>query len=200
MHSPASGSPALPPHRPDLLYVGNFAYQPNQDAAHWLVSEIFPRITATIPDATLAVVGPNPPDWLAREAAREPRLHVPGFVPELMPWIDAAKVVVCPLRVGGGVKVKVLEALACGKVLVTTPVGGQGLGHLPIDAFRSCSDTASVAAACSEFLSSPVLRAEQQQRAQAAARRLPTWDSAADDLAALWEKAMVSHPRTAETV
>src|SRR5205085_4557180 len=97
-----------------------------------------------------------------------------------------ADVVLCPLRVGGGVKVKVLEALRAGKAIVSTPVGCQGLG-----AARRAVDVASTAehfaAATAALLNDASARARAEARAAAA--QLPTWDAAADALADCWERA-----------
>ena len=90
-----------------MLFVAALGYGPNLDAARLLVTEVFPAVLRHCPDATLAIVGSDPPGWLVAAAHREPRLTVTGWVPDVGPWLDAAEVVVCPLTVGGGVKVKV---------------------------------------------------------------------------------------------
>jgi Glycosyl transferases group 1 len=69
---------------------------------------------------------------------------VTGWVPDVAPWLDAAQIVVCPLMVGGGVKVKVLEALARGCAVVATPIALQGLRHLPPDAVMECADLPAI--------------------------------------------------------
>lgn len=125
------GTWSLVPKPLELLMVGNLAYQPNQDAAEQLLKDILPRVRSECPDTTLAIVGDGPPSWLVEAAVNDCRLIVSGRVPDVVPWLDAAKVVVCPLRVGGGIKVKVMEALARGRAVVTTPIGAQGLRELP---------------------------------------------------------------------
>jgi glycosyltransferase involved in cell wall biosynthesis len=171
----------------ELLFVGNFAYLPSQDAARWLLTTIFPVVALTRPATTLTFVGSAPPSWLHQAACHNLRIRVTGHVPDLAPWLDAADVVVCPLRVGGGIKVKVLEALNRGRAVVTTPVGSQGLEALPVDAIIVRQDASSLADACLLLLASPQMRRHQQDRALQAARLLPTWDLAADALAAAWE-------------
>ncbi len=179
-----------------LLFVANLAYQPNEDAAHLLVTEIFPEVLHHCPGATLVIVGPSPPRWLQDVARCQPRIRVTGWVPDIAAWLDAAEVVVCPLRVGGGVKVKILEALARGRAVVTTPIGLQGLSHLPAGAAIECRDLATIIEACVTLLTYPEERHRQQVRAAAAAKQLPTWDEAADMLASAWT--MLAAPPTPE--
>lgn len=112
-------------------------------------------------------------------------MTVTGWVPDVAPWLDAAQVVVCPLTVGGGVKVKVLEALARGCAIVANPIALQGLRHLPPDAAVECSDAHSISDACACLLTCPQKRDRQRARA---AQHLPSWDLAADILANTWHE------------
>lgn len=169
-----------------LLFVGNFAYAPNLDAARVLVTEVLPAVASQLPDTRLTVVGANPPAWLARAAHSDSRITVTGWVPDLAACLDSADVVVCPLRIGGGVKVKVLEALQRAKAVVTTPVGAQGLDRVRDSSVVVRETPAALASACGLLLTSREARRAQEQRALAAARSLPTWDDAADALATCW--------------
>jgi len=137
-----------------LLFVAALGYEPNQETARLLLTEIFPAVLRRSPDATLAVVGSAPPRWLQEAAHREPRLTVTGWVPDVAPWLDAADVVVCPLAVAGGVKVKVLGALARDWAIVATPVALQGLRRLPAGAVVERADPCGFAEACIRLLAS----------------------------------------------
>jgi glycosyltransferase involved in cell wall biosynthesis len=112
-------------------------------------------------------------------------------------WLDAADVVVCPLRIGGGVKVKILEALARGCAIVTTPIGMQGLRYLPGNAVVECRDLSAVADACAQLLASPARREQLRERAAQAATLLPTWDEAAAELDAAWTTLAAASPYAA---
>jgi polysaccharide biosynthesis protein PslH len=169
-----------------LLFVAALGYGPNVTAARFLVADIFPEILSRCPNATLAIVGSDPPGWLVDSARREPHLTVTGWVPDVARWLDAAQVVVCPLTVGGGVKVKVLEALARGCAIVATPIALQGLRHLLPDAVVECADLSAFADACVRLLGSPSEQERQRARAAQAARYLPSWDLAADVVADAW--------------
>ncbi|MGH3801405.1 MAG: glycosyltransferase family 4 protein [Pseudonocardiaceae bacterium] len=111
-----------------LLFISNLGYEPNLQAVRLLLADIFPQVLRRCPDATLAIVGSDPPEWLVKAAGRESRVTVTGWVPDVAPWLDAAHVVVCPLAVGGGVKVKVLEALARG--CAVTPGANSPAPHM----------------------------------------------------------------------
>jgi glycosyltransferase involved in cell wall biosynthesis len=173
--------PALPGHR--LVFVGNFAYGPNAEATRDLLDRILPAVRAAVGAVSLALVGAAPPAWLLRAAVADPGLEVTGAVPDVGPWLRAATVVVAPLWVGGGVKVKVIEALAFKKAVVTTAVGARGL---PAGSVVRADGPAEFVAAVVELLRSEPRRREQEARAREAVGRLPSWDHAAELLAACW--------------
>ena len=108
-----------------LLFVGNFAYPPNQDAARILLNTIMPAIWRDMPQARLQLVGVNPPDWL--RATSETRVQVTGRVPDVQPWLAKATLFICPLRIGAGLKNKLLEALAMGVPVLATPLAAAGI-------------------------------------------------------------------------
>jgi glycosyltransferase involved in cell wall biosynthesis len=120
----------LGPGEPDggLLFVGDFVHPPNVDAALRLATSIFPGITRSHPACVLYVIGNAPPRNLV--AAAPPGVIVTGWVPEIETYLERAAIVVAPLRQGGGMRVKVLEALAAGKALVASPLAAEGLDVL----------------------------------------------------------------------
>ncbi len=179
---------------PSIVYVANFGYQPNVDGALFLLSEIFPRIAARAPRIKLFLVGNAPPPEVVDAARSWRNVVVTGRVPAVEPYIDAADIVVCPLRIGGGIKVKVLEALSRGKAIVSTTIGVQGLpGAERAMVVRDLP--ASFASACIRLLTNPAARQRLERRAHAFARSLPTWEHAADALRACYAEAL-SRPTT----
>ena len=113
------------PGQPRLVFIGNFMHPPNVDAAIRLTDTIFPAVRARVPGSVLRIVGAHPPpDLLAR--ARD-GIEVTGRVPDVAPWLNAAALVVVPLHLGGGMRVKVVEALAYGKAVVASPRALEGL-------------------------------------------------------------------------
>jgi glycosyltransferase involved in cell wall biosynthesis len=125
VHPPEAEGPGFA-QRSGALFVGNFRHSPNVDAALFLAREIWPRVRAALPGATLTLAGDAPPPEVVALAGED--VVVTGWVPEVAPHLDAARVSVAPLRFGAGVKGKIGEALAHGLPVVTTAVGGEGMG------------------------------------------------------------------------
>jgi glycosyltransferase involved in cell wall biosynthesis len=113
------------PAEPVALFTGTFDYPPNAEALAWLLSGIWPRVLERRADARLLVVGRDVPERLAAQAG--PSVQVAGWVPEMQPWFDRARVVIVPMRSGGGTRLKVLDGLASGRPLVTTTMGAEGV-------------------------------------------------------------------------
>ncbi|MDQ7035855.1 MAG: glycosyltransferase family 4 protein, partial [Anaerolineae bacterium] len=108
-----------------LLFVGNYDYEPNRDAARLLAETIFPAIQQQVPAAKLQIVGNAPPPEL--QAFASVHIDITGRVADVRPYLSQATVFVCPLRVGAGIKNKVLEALAMGLPTVATPLSVDGI-------------------------------------------------------------------------
>ena len=111
-----------------ILYVGNFAYYPNVDAAIYLIDHIFPYIKNKYPEMKLYFVG-NESDKILSKYKNDD-IFIMGTVDDVSPFYINARLCVFPLRIGGGIKVKVLEALALGRFVVTTPIGAQGIANI----------------------------------------------------------------------
>ena len=172
---------------PAVVFVGNFAYQPNVDAALQLGREIWPLVLRRVPRARLYLVGNAPPPELGVLASSAAGVTVTGPVPAVEPFLEAADVVALPLRVGGGVKVKMLEALAAGRAVVTTSTGAQGLGVVG-HAFVVADDPARFAEEVTGLLEDRARRGRLEASARHAARALPTWDAAAAALRECYEE------------
>jgi polysaccharide biosynthesis protein PslH len=112
-----------PPAR--LVFVGNFGHPPNQDAAERLIRGIFPLVLERAPETWLTVVGPEPAAALIGTDGGH--ITITGAVPDTAPYLNQAALVVVPLRIGGGIRVKVLEALGAGKAVVASPLAAEGL-------------------------------------------------------------------------
>jgi len=110
-----------------LVFVGAMTHQPNVDAILTFHRTIWPQLRAGFPDAQWAIVGAAPPPEIAALHGRE-GVQVHANVPDVRPFIAAAAVYIAPLRIGSGVKVKIMEALAMGKAIVATPVAAEGMG------------------------------------------------------------------------
>ncbi|MCC7124647.1 MAG: glycosyltransferase [Acidobacteria bacterium] len=112
---------------PTLIYTGGMNMFANRDAVLHFTTDIWPRITARVPEVRFLAIGQDPPPELRAQAAVDPRIVVAGFVQDIRPHVDDAAVYVVPLRVGGGTRLKVLDAMAMGKAIVSTTVGSEGI-------------------------------------------------------------------------
>jgi len=114
--------PSLP-HK--LVFTGKMDYRPNIDAVLWFGQQVLPRIQAQIPDVLFQIVGMNPHRRL--DILRDnPAIEITGAVDDTQPYIREAAIYVIPMRVGGGTRFKVLEAMACSKAIVSTSLGAEG--------------------------------------------------------------------------
>jgi glycosyltransferase involved in cell wall biosynthesis len=147
---------------PSLLFVGSYSHPPNVEAAQRLVGEIFPKLRERHPDLVLHLVGENPPVGLAGDG-----VVVTGRVPDVTPYLDAAAVVAAPLGSGGGMRVKVLEALAAGKALVASPRAIEGLDLVSGEQVLVAESDAEFADAITTLLGDEGARAALAERARA---------------------------------
>ncbi|HET9359772.1 MAG TPA: glycosyltransferase family 4 protein [Vicinamibacterales bacterium] len=121
------GRPEVP-HR--LVFTGSMDWHPNEDAILHFSRSILPRIRAQVPDVTITVAGRTPSAHL-REVAGQAGIVLTGTVDDVRPYIDEAAVYIVPLRAGGGTRLKIFEALAMAKAVVSTTVGAEGLALTP---------------------------------------------------------------------
>lgn len=116
------------PVRPySLVFVGTMNWYPNVQAMVYFLREIWPGLKARIPAVTLDIAGSNPPESLVQMARSLPDVTVHGYVPDVRPLIDSAAVFVCPIRDGGGTKLKILDAFAMKKCVVAHPIACEGI-------------------------------------------------------------------------
>lgn len=116
--------------RRSLVFIGVMDYAPNRDAALWLGREIFPRLYQSCPDLTLALVGMSPPAEV-QALGDIPGITVTGTVSDVRPYLAEAFCFVCPMRLGAGLKNKILQALAVGIPVISTKAGADGLDMTP---------------------------------------------------------------------
>ena len=172
---------------PEIFYVGSFRHLPNVLGFQKLREEVMPRVWRGFPDARLRVVaGPQQELFWNRFAPRDqarqfdPRIEIHGFVEDLRPLYARAAVVVVPLEVSAGTNIKVLEAMACGKAVVTTPIGCAGLDLKDrVDAWIDV-DWAAFAESIAELLSNRAVRRRTGARARRTVEERFSWTVIAD--------------------
>lgn len=162
----------------EVLFFGSFVHFPNVDAARRLKKTIFPLVQARHPRSSLYIVGENPPAELA--TAENGAVVVTGHVPDLAPYIARAAVVAVPLRLGSGMRVKVLEALAAGKPVVASSLAIEGLGVVDGEQLLTAETDDEFAERISRVLGDEGLRARLGADARAWAEQNLTWDATLD--------------------
>jgi len=114
-----------------MVFVGSMDWDPNEDGVLWFVREIYPRIRREVPGARFTIVGRSPSSRLCAIAGRGQGIEITGRVADVRSYLSGSEVVVVPLRVGGGTRIKIPEAMAMGKAVVSTPIGAEGLSFKP---------------------------------------------------------------------
>ena len=181
-----------------LVFSGSMDWHPNEDAVVYFADAILPRIRASIPDTTLTVVGRNPTARLRDTAARA-EIEVTGTVDDVRPSIAQGSVYVVPLRAGGGTRLKIFEALAMGKPVVSTTVGAEGLALEPGRHFIAADDPDAFSDAVIGLLRDP----ERRRTLGAAGRELVeahySWPTVARDFEERCEEVVALHAQERET-
>lgn len=162
-----------------LVFTGSMDWLPNEDAVLYFVEAILPHIQRRIPDATLRVVGRRPSSRLMALAGRNDHVEVTGGVEDIRAYVRDASVYVVPLRIGGGTRLKIFEAMAMGKAVVATSVGAEGL---PVEHGKDiilADDPAEFAEVVSALLGNPAAREKLGKAGRSLVEENYSWASAA---------------------
>jgi polysaccharide biosynthesis protein PslH len=171
-----------------VLFVGNFTHAPNRDAAVWLAREIMPAARTRFPGARLRLVGTAPPSEVRNLAG--PDVEVFADAPRVEPHLEAACVVIAPMRTGGGMRMKVLQAMAAAKPVVTTPRGTEGLAAVGPDPPLVVAERGEeIGTAAAALLEDPRRRHELGRRARAFAQSHHSPAAWAERLERVYEEA-----------
>jgi glycosyltransferase involved in cell wall biosynthesis len=170
-----------------LLFLGALDWRPNLDAVRRLLDVILPRVRSQISDVELRIVGRRPPAWLVRRVAETPGVTLHADVPDVRPYLAECTLMVVPLRIGGGSRLKILESLAAGLPVVSTTVGAEGL-RLVAGEHYLCADTDQMLV---EMIVKSLRQLELATSMADAGRRLVRelydWSMLADRLENVWE-------------
>jgi glycosyltransferase involved in cell wall biosynthesis len=143
--------PQTPPPAHDIVFVGAMDWLPNIDGARFFIGEILPILRRARPSCSLVLAGRSPvPEVQA--FARDPLITVTGTVPDVRPYLWNSRLSIVPLRIGGGTRLKIYEAMAAGTPVVSTPVGAEGLAISDGIDISLASDPQAFAARCLELL------------------------------------------------
>jgi len=159
----ASGNPPL------IVFTGSMDWEPNIDAVEYFCGEIFPTVLATFPAARFQIVGRNPHARVRKLASAS--VEVTGTVPSVAEYLHNATAVIVPLRIGGGTRLKIFEAMAMKKALVSTSIGAEGLDVTSGQDCLLADNANSFAKAILSVLQDPLLRRTYEENAAALAAR-----------------------------
>lgn len=182
----ASLSQSLLP-SPELVFTGSMDWMPNEDAMLYFASEILPRIAARLPDVRVTIVGRNPTPRLAALAAGNPQITVTGRVDDVRPYIERAAAYVVPIRVGGGTRLKIYEAMAMAKPVISTTIGAEGLAVRDGEELLLADDPQTFAQAVITALQEREWSARLGQRARAVVCQRFGWQQVAAAFARVCE-------------
>lgn len=178
------GTPEIPG---EIVYVGSMDWQPNEDAVLNFMQEVLPRIQQAVPGAHFTVVGRNPSDTLRRKAQRC-GVALTGTVDDVRPHLRQAGVCVVPLRIGGGTRLKIFEAMAMGKAVVSTSVGAEGLPLVDGRHYLRSDEPSAFANAVITLLGNPARRRELGRAGRELVERHYSWAQVAAQFDALCEQ------------
>ncbi|HVX67010.1 MAG TPA: glycosyltransferase [Bryobacteraceae bacterium] len=163
----------------DLVFVGSMDWLPNIDGMLWFVREVLPVIRQRRPACSLAIAGRMPPPKIQALATQLPGVRVTGTVPDVRPYLWGSAVSIVPLRIGGGTRLKIYEAMAAGVPVVSTTVGAEGLDvHPPAD-IRIADTAADFAGQCLALLDDAAARAAMARAAREMVEANFSWEHVA---------------------
>lgn len=138
----------------DLVFVGSMDWMPNVDGIEWFLSDVLPLIKAAKPEVRLAIVGRNPPASITAKSD-DKTVTVTGTVPDVRPFLWQSGISIVPLRVGGGTRLKIFEAMAAGTPVIATTIGAEGLPVQHGRTIQIADSAQDFAAECLHLLNDP---------------------------------------------
>ncbi|MEW4568936.1 glycosyltransferase family 4 protein [Tautonia sp. JC769] len=169
-----------------VLFLGSLDWRPNLDAVDQLLEFVWPAIRAARPDARLCIVGRNPSWDLRRRISATPGAALHADVPDVRPFLWQSAVMIVPLRIGGGSRLKILEAFAAGLPVVSTRVGAEGLDAQAGSEYFGADAVAELAGATLAALGDPSWAREVADRARQLVHQRYDWAGLAERLERIW--------------
>ncbi len=172
----------------NIVTLGTLHYPPNADGIRWFLNEVFPLIKKRVPDVTLTIIGKNPPQDFFETAEQAPgTINVTGYVDDLVPYLEESALMVVPVRAGGGIRVRILEAFAYAMPVITTTVGLEGIHGIP-DHDVLVADTPADFANCTiELLETPSLQEKLSTNGRELATSKYDWQTVLSAMRPIYE-------------
>ncbi len=183
----------LPRAPAEMVFTGTMDFRPNVDAVLWFCRQVFPLVRARVPEARFYVVGQRPKPEV-QALAEQPGVVVTGAVEDVRPYLWSASLCVVPLRVGGGTRFKILEAMACGTPVVSTTLGAEGITLTPGEHALLADAPAELAGAIISGLGERERTAAMAERGRALATAHYEWRVLAGRLLSFYQEIVASGP------
>ncbi len=174
------------PSGPHIVHIGTMYWPPNIDGITWFLDEIYPRVKAQVPDVRCTLIGARPPASISDRAKTDPSLTVTGYVADPLPYLRDSSMMVVPLRSGGGMRVKILNALSQGIPMVSTTVGCEGIAVTHGEDILVADDPAAFADATVRLLKDAALNQHVTTRGRQTAEQKYDYRQACKPLDALY--------------
>jgi glycosyltransferase involved in cell wall biosynthesis len=188
-------TPRADPGGNTLLFCGGLDWYPNGDAMVYFFDQIWPLLTRQIPHVRMIVVGRNPPRWLTQLSDTDRRIQVTGFVDDVRPYFKEATAYICPIRAGGGTRLKILDALAMGMPLVGTTFACSGISVQHEKHVLLADTPAAFSEQVLRTLADPVLRANLAAQGRDLVCKDYSWSVVGKSLLLAYEEAALSAGR-----
>jgi glycosyltransferase involved in cell wall biosynthesis len=188
------GGAIRPQEGADLVFVGSMDWLPNVDGVLYFVREVLPLIRRRRPDCSLAIVGRTPPPKVRELAERDPHIQVTGTVADIRPYLWGSAVSIVPLRIGGGTRLKIYEAMAARIPVVSTTIGAEGLAIHPPHDIRIADTPQDFADRCLELLAD----ASERRRVATAAWEMVNANFSWEHVSRCFEKILLEGPRISQ--
>ena len=168
-------SPLSSVERGHLIMVSGMNWFPNRDAVLYMAESVWPELSTRMPDARLTIVGASPPQSILDLAARDRRVTVTGFVDDVRPYMERAQVYLCPMRDGGGTRLKILDALAMGLPIVATQMALEGIDVVADKDVLVANEPAGFVRQIERAVGDPALWTELHENGRAYVERHFAW-------------------------
>lgn len=178
-----------------LVFTGAMDWTPNHDAMEWFYRDILPRVRGSAPEVETWIVGRNPSAKLRGLVAGDDRTHITGRVDDVRPYMNRAGIFVLPMRTGSGTRLKVFEAMAAGKAIVSTPTGAEGLPVKHGENILLASTAEEFASYVIQLLQDATLRHRLGESARQLAEAGYSWKAATDRLEEALERVVRTSSR-----
>jgi len=182
-----------------MVFTGSMDWLPNEDAIEYFAENILPRIRTEVPTAKLRVVGRRLSQRLRTLASKTPGLEMIGEVPDIRPHVHNASIFVVPLRIGGGTRIKIFEAMAMGRVVVSTDVGAEGLPVRHNENIILADRPEDFARQVVELMRNPLLRTQIGRAARGLVEENYSWGSVARVFDTVFRRVIADHPQASDS-